>query len=406
MPPSIMAPTPPTSCVNPAVEHRVRFDEKCVLIPEPVSPSRMPRLVRKSYSLPLWKRKPQEPSSDMEPDMSPKADEHVVLKLSVPSLVSQSQSPTRMEAREPLVPCIVNSQTSPVVPHPRPTRRASDATLPRPDCLTVPLRKCCVNCIHSTEECLKEGVAWKEHFTRGAERLRNSSVDSPRRPLRHRLCEFMPGFDTIVAVDEVDGRNGSRAAEPHPTDLAEVAVDPNSEEETILAPSLSRSHMTPQRAGRTRGTKNIMHGENDDMLFPLPRASPPVPGLQPSSPSASSDKTSDSPRTPSHDITVHDLPLPAALLYDETFSFDAPDHDTQSEPGAPYASPPASALSSDTPSPSTRVQVHHQHASDDSFIHQRKRTFAQYLGPASFFRVSADILKGVSAIGGGMPLST
>lgn len=37
---------------------RVRFDTECVLIPEAISPSRMPRLLKKSYSLPLWRKKP------------------------------------------------------------------------------------------------------------------------------------------------------------------------------------------------------------------------------------------------------------------------------------------------------------------------------------------------------------
>lgn len=35
----------------------VQFDDTCVVIPDPVVQSRMPRLVRKSYSLPLWRKR-------------------------------------------------------------------------------------------------------------------------------------------------------------------------------------------------------------------------------------------------------------------------------------------------------------------------------------------------------------
>ena len=65
---------------------KVRFDQDCVLIPDPIPSSRLPRLVTKSYSLPLWKRKQREPSivSDTEDDTN---DEHVVFKVSVPRSV-------------------------------------------------------------------------------------------------------------------------------------------------------------------------------------------------------------------------------------------------------------------------------------------------------------------------------
>ena len=43
------------------VEQHVRFEEQCVLIPDPAPSSRLPRLVTKSYSLPLWRRKGSEP---------------------------------------------------------------------------------------------------------------------------------------------------------------------------------------------------------------------------------------------------------------------------------------------------------------------------------------------------------
>ena len=62
---------------------KVRFDHECVLIPDPTPVSRLPRLVTKSYSLPLWKRK-RELSVDSEPEVP---DDHVVFKVSVPRSV-------------------------------------------------------------------------------------------------------------------------------------------------------------------------------------------------------------------------------------------------------------------------------------------------------------------------------
>lgn len=64
---------------------RVRFDHECVLIPDPLPMSRLPRLVTKSYALPLWKRK-RSPSVVSEPEDDP-LDDHVVFKVSVPRSV-------------------------------------------------------------------------------------------------------------------------------------------------------------------------------------------------------------------------------------------------------------------------------------------------------------------------------
>ena len=84
-------------------ERAVRFEETCVLIPEATKPSRTPRLVTKSYSLPLWRRRgfsigsPSSPpahdalveedlgsgSHDASTHVHVEAD-HVVMKIPVP----------------------------------------------------------------------------------------------------------------------------------------------------------------------------------------------------------------------------------------------------------------------------------------------------------------------------------
>ncbi|KAF9259189.1 hypothetical protein L218DRAFT_1080018 [Marasmius fiardii PR-910] len=44
--------------------------------------------------------------------------------------------------------------------------------------ITVPLRACCQDCFHVTEECARNGDQWKERFSKGARRRRGSSVSS------------------------------------------------------------------------------------------------------------------------------------------------------------------------------------------------------------------------------------
>jgi len=78
-------PQSPTSSDNDG--RVVRFDNECVLIPEYTS-QRGPRVVTRSYSLPLWKRRGA-PAS--EPDAihelsssSPYEETHVVIRVPIP----------------------------------------------------------------------------------------------------------------------------------------------------------------------------------------------------------------------------------------------------------------------------------------------------------------------------------
>ncbi|KAI0719070.1 hypothetical protein C8T65DRAFT_636694 [Cerioporus squamosus] len=198
---------------------KVRFEQECVLIPDPVPMSRLPRLVTKSYSLPLWKRR-REPSvvSESE-DEAP--EDHVVFKVSVPSITTKVRSPSRDAAHRPLVSCLVHADpsTSAVSQATSPPRgRPRRASLPAPvqsDAITVPLRSCCPQCYHSIDECMKEGDHWEVHFSRSASRRRRSVSDA-HTPSRSRHCvrDAMPGFDAIVAVDEVEQRRKSTEIDP------------------------------------------------------------------------------------------------------------------------------------------------------------------------------------------------
>jgi hypothetical protein len=77
--------TPPEAEAPPRL---VRFDDECVLIPDAVPTSRRPRIVTKSYSLPLWKRRVTGPASDPEDHGDEEASEKIVLSIPVPTCVS------------------------------------------------------------------------------------------------------------------------------------------------------------------------------------------------------------------------------------------------------------------------------------------------------------------------------
>lgn len=50
--------SPATTARDSSSRVQVHFDDTAVLIPEPIVQSRMPRLVKKSYSLPRWRKRP------------------------------------------------------------------------------------------------------------------------------------------------------------------------------------------------------------------------------------------------------------------------------------------------------------------------------------------------------------
>lgn len=75
----------------------VRFHNECVLIPKATVRPKLPVVLTKSYSLPLWKRKtPQFSDSDVEDaagsltPLQSSEDKRVTIKVPIPTLVSSS----------------------------------------------------------------------------------------------------------------------------------------------------------------------------------------------------------------------------------------------------------------------------------------------------------------------------
>ncbi|KAL9715632.1 hypothetical protein Ac2012v2_000075 [Leucoagaricus gongylophorus] len=187
------------STTSPGNDGRVvRFDNECVLIPE-YSSQRIPRVVTKSYSLPLWKRRGVGAAAvselDAIHDLSSSSFEgtHVVIRIPIPKFIRRI-SPSRnasdrslsLSPTTPLSPCLVQRTPSCPASEPRylPSQQPLNRRLPQPnnqwrqDGQTVPLRACCPDCFPTTEQCLKEGSTWQENFTKGARRRRRASLDS------------------------------------------------------------------------------------------------------------------------------------------------------------------------------------------------------------------------------------
>ena len=207
---------------------------------------------------------------------------HAIVSPAVYSF-SRTRSLTPSEnGYQPLVPCIVNananananpgaSTTTTTTTTRRPhVRRPSLPLPPRPDLVTVPLRPCCAECYPITEECLREGVEWKEKFTRGARRRRNSSADmlAHAHAQRHRrVQDDVPGFEAVVLVDEVDKRHRVGGATHDmsvaPADDGETEND--GEGERLLLPSLTRLRIAdPSSSAKPRTETSAIAEANED----------------------------------------------------------------------------------------------------------------------------------------------
>jgi hypothetical protein len=255
--------TPPLSPSLSSDERVVRFDNECVLIPEP---AKKPKLVTKSYSLPLWRKKGPHASPVSDAELDVNEDAHLVFKVPVPSFMSKSRSPTRDHA-QPLSPCLVHRQstsTSTSPTRPTPARRTSLTMSPRTDVVTIPLRSCCNNCVHITEESLREGIEWREKFSRSARRRRSTSLDSSGFSAICESPEAGSKFSAKLAinVDEVDKRRKSQELEEN-HERESSASSSSSDLKDFLGegsfPSKQVTQVTP-----------IVEEDDDDQLFPLP----------------------------------------------------------------------------------------------------------------------------------------
>ncbi|KAI0666201.1 hypothetical protein C8Q78DRAFT_984697 [Trametes maxima] len=428
--------------VDSPLSPRVRFDHECVLIPDPLPASRLPRLVTKSYSLPLWKRKHRDPSvlSDSEDDPF---DDHVVFKVSVPSLSIKPRSPSRGDAaHRPLVSCLVHHDHPSHSPHPsyssspsprvgRP-RRASLPQPVQPQVVTVPLRACCAQCYPSIDSCIKAGDHYQVHFSKGAARRRKSVSDAhaphPSRSIRHCLRDAMPGFDAIVAVDEIDRRRRSTdidaltaftvqmAPPPDPDDLMLRRALSLPDEMHPCRPPLVASVLPPPPLHSHSHAAPIPE-EDESRVSPrrTPVSSPfasttnlpstrlahtaPVTLLQKLTSPTDTSFPDFAPATP--EKLALETPLPASPLTPASYERESSYFALKYEPPTTHERAPSSSSGSPTSSPSASPRLEHARPGG---LGRRKRSLINLPGAGSIFRASTQVLKGISSMGG-VPMS-
>lgn len=80
-----------SSLMSPIGDRLVRFEDTCVVIPESQRPSRVPKLITKSYSVSLWKRgrfgiaNQSDAEADVDDGLNEAEASHVKVKLTVPA---------------------------------------------------------------------------------------------------------------------------------------------------------------------------------------------------------------------------------------------------------------------------------------------------------------------------------
>ncbi|KAF8873085.1 hypothetical protein BD779DRAFT_1571188 [Infundibulicybe gibba] len=454
---SVMLPSDPADSICFA-SRVVRFDSECVLIPESQRPSRRPRMVTKSYSLPLWKKKPQQSISDSElveehsgaVPPSPSGDKHVVFKVPLPSFARKSsRSPNRGRpqsssppAPKPLSPCLVHRSplTAPTSPRHLPTPPHSK----EPGALTVPLRACCPDCVPITEESLKEGSLWQEKFTRGARRRRSSSLDESMSSSRIPQSRVdvppvaTPASRFSITVDEVDKRRKSQeftegdirehlaASSPLPSPSprrspnASPSPSRNVSPSHSLTPSPANSASpspvpSPNASTSCLGAPAATDGTRPSQLLPPVNTQPTLsasPLPSPSIISAHLRASSSLPesKSPSKSKFSPTDPKPASPLHSPTHQraastpppsrsntvpvFDAPASPKLSK--FKPKSPPIAIPTKPSASPSSSSSPKPSSTSPSS-----PKTMRLLPRSASILRAGADVLKGVSSMGGG-----
>jgi len=281
-----------------------------------------------------------------------------------------SPSPAREDP--PLVPCIVNRDssspsvpTSPISGSSRPSIPRRRASLPPPsraDLMMIPLRPCCVDCEPVWEESRKGGDQWKEKFSRGARRLRSMSSDT-RPTVHHRhgshdSTHSLGHTPTLtIRVDEVDRRKGSGENRPTVTDSTSP-IAPSTDTERRHASDSS----VPSSLSTTVRVKTPIPEDDEDQLFPLPKRSPsssPIPSPtgsssslnvtgQRNSPSSSRESVSQRTRipTPTKSIRLTSPPLPSPIS--KSFSAPIPQKSLSLSVGSGLSTPGRSYLDSES----------------------------------------------------------
>ena len=311
----------PVSTIEPLDEHgsAVRFETQCVVIPDHAHGSRRPRVVTKSYSLPLWKKRTSSSGSSAsvrpEDTSFEENQSHLELRVPLPTYVYwlldmhqctqlcasfsfKPHSKARSVDHTPLPPCLIHrpqpsgpscTSTPSRARHTRTSRKLSPSSSSCSHIVTVPLRPCCTACQSITEAALVDGDAWPERFSRAASRRRSTSADGSPRTITVAGSAASAAYGTLgvsISVDEVDRRRRSSDTGPSTTSQATLWSDDVKTKEGCRVPLILRrtaassssaadARPPPSPTRRTPATPCIPEeeddeNENENELFPLP----------------------------------------------------------------------------------------------------------------------------------------
>jgi hypothetical protein len=247
------------------------------------------------------------------------------------------------------------------------THTHANSSSPHPGLVTIPLRPCCPNCFSATERATLQGDEWTERFTHAARRRRSASVD-------HRPCppHVVAGsgttiqwstvaehpsnaFRSFLVLDEVD-----HAADLEATDVASTSKDRELEQ--------GLEHLSVQDA--EDGILPPLLTRQGRWLSPIPSNNPSADNLVPAC-------------TVAEGVGI--LPLHRPFT---SASVSPPRSPSPQTPSSDYSTPISSPTISSASSQSERGSP---------------RTAGSFRVPkgATIMRAGADILKGVSVLGGG-----
>lgn len=265
---------------------------------------------------------------------------------------------------------------------------------------------------------MKLGDHWQVHFSKGAARRRMSVSDThapkPSRSARHCVRDAMPGFDTIIAVDEVDRRRRSTdidALTAFSLELSACAPATTGPDDLQLRRALSLPDESyPCRSGILHHLAHATPIPEEDEPRRTPIPSPfasttnlPATRIIRAAQAKLVERTISS---PSEAIPIHPIAAPVSSL-PEKAALRTPlpaSPPSEMEPmnyfSVPYQSGDRYAADPPSSSPSSSPEIEHAHPAGLGSPRKRSRLPA----PASIFRASTQMLKGMTGMSG-MPMS-
>ncbi|KAI0005355.1 hypothetical protein BJV74DRAFT_880629 [Russula compacta] len=381
-----MVPSSPsiTAPVSSLESRGVRFDDECILIPDPQPRSRMPKLLAKPSSFIFKRKQPQDlhsPTSfrDCDPPQSPTSPRPA---LSRKFSLNEGKPPAPIQRRSSLPPPPRNYHTR-------------TTSLPPSPLVTIPLRPCCPNCFPATEGATLQS---EESFSRAARRRHNLSTDS--------YLHSHPCPPHVLSSDRDSGSPIRWSAESPPATAAchshsVVVMDEDEckaelmDADDMPAPASDDEDQKLSEVVRRRldrlsvAVSSVREPPEDDILPHMLSRHRHGPWLPP---------------IPSNNLSADDLSPTSCAVTEETVDIllhtcNSPTSGSFSPPASPLPQTPSSVFS--TPRSSPTISSPSMPTQKEGESPPRIPSSFRIPKGSSLLRAGSDILKGVSVFGTG-----